>query len=909
MVGPFLHMIIFLSVGSLLFSQDLENPLTLDNEWPGYAIGDPYVLKHRGVFYLYCSTKDSETGVKCWSSRDLVDWNYEGLCSTDPITKGAYAPEVIYWNGTFYMYTSPAGNGHYVLTGSSPTGPFEVATKNLGKSIDGSVYIDDDAGMYFYHASSSGILGCPMPDPTSIGANTDLGARMDNGWTEGPCVFKRNGRYYMIYTGNHVISKGYRIDYASGTGPLDPFDPADLQNPILLDALGLHTGLGHGSVFIGPDLDSYYLTYHNLVSGTGPFRRLNFDRIAWNGDKMVLLGPTTFIQQNPRLPDAYDYFDRAELGNRWIIHSGGRWHIHEQEFLVQDSSLAEADDPFIAVLDSTTGDDFTAEFNLRETYREDNEATLGAVFGFTNEENYGVALLNSHTNQLEINFRAGGSWGAPRVTDMPAGLLYSEWHTIRIEKYLDRYKFFVDGMLKDSTSGGPGAGEIGYLTYRCRGEFSYIAFSNKINGSGTFDVYKPVPGKLPAVQYQTGGDGTGYHRVNPSGNPDRILRRDEADLVPSSLGGYALASLEGGDWFNYNINVELDRLYNIEMIYATGQDDCRISWLLDGSPHTGSIDLPSTGGDDRWKSFLIKDIELPQGFHTFRLEVLGGSFHFYSMEFVKANNVPFDHTVSFDGSFGTNWKYTDGDWQIIDKKAVIDGFGKRTYGSDAWRDYTVEADLMFTRSMNAGLIFRVNNPALGGAGNDPVLGTDFLQGYFVGFNFGTVVLGKHNYGWEPLATASKSLSMNTWYHLRVLVVEDRIRVFLDDMALPVIDFTDPLPLINGMVGLRSFNTGVAFDNLHVTSDLLTSIKELQMAPVPDHGFVIYPNPAKERVTLQFYRTAEGTVRLLDINGKTLSSKALNESRIDLSVRDLEPGIYIIRLESNTGIHSSKLVVQ
>lgn len=900
-------MVVMLFISGLICAQDLKNPLTLDNEWPGYAIGDPYVLKHRGVFYLYCSTKDSETGVKCWSSRNLVEWDYEGLCSTDPITKGAFAPEVIYWNGTFYMYTSPAGNGHYVLSGPSPTGPFEVVTRNLGKSIDGSVYIDDDAGLYFYHASSRGIVGCPMTDPTSIGVGTDLGTQMNNGWTEGPCVFKRNGKYYMIYTGNHVISRGYRIDYATGTGPLEPFDPASSQNPILLDAQGLHTGLGHGSIFIGPDLDSYYLTYHNLVSGIGPFRRLNFDRIAWNGEKMVVLGPTTFFQQNPRLPDGYDYFDRAELGVHWIIPSGGNWHIQE-EILVQDSSRAEADDPFIALLDSTAEEDFTAEFNLKEISREDDEATLGAVFGYTDPENYGVALLNSHTSQLEINFRTGGSWGAPRLIDMPEGFLYSAWHTIRIEKYLDQYKFFVDGMLKDHTSGPAGAGKIGYLTHRCRGEFSFIAFSNHSNGSGTFDVYKPVPGKLPAVQYRTGGEGTGYHRENPSGSPERVLRRDETDLVASSLGGYALASLEGGDWFDYHINVEQSRLYNIQVIYATGQDDCEISWLLDGTPLTGATGLPSTGGNDRWRSFLFKDIELVEGFHTLRLEVRGGTFHCYNMEFVEADNEAFDHIVSFDGSFGPNWKYTDGEWQIIDKKAVIDGFGKRTYGSDLWRDYTVETDLMFTRSMNAGLIFRVNNPALGGAGNDPALGTDFLQGYFVGFNFGTVVLGKHNYGWESLATASKSLSMNTWYHLRVLVVEDRIRVFLDDMTLPVIDHTDPLPLINGMVGLRSFNTGVTFDNLHVTSDLLTSNHDMQAA-TPAPGFRIYPNPAGECVTLHFYQEAERTIRLLDLHGNTMLTRTMKSFQTDLSVGDLDPGIYILRTESNTGVYAGKLVIQ
>ena len=97
------------------------------------------------------------------------------------------------------------------------------------------------------------------------------------------------------------------------------------------------------------------------------------------------------------------------------------------------------------------------------------------------------------------------------------------------------------------------------------------------------------------------------------------------------------------------------------------------------------------------------------------------------MEIVIADNVGFDKALSFDGSFEMGWKYADGDWSIYDKTAFIDGHGKRTYGSKAWRDYTVEADIMFTRSMNAGLIFRVNNPALGGAGNSPSLGTDFLQ--------------------------------------------------------------------------------------------------------------------------------------------------------------------------------------
>ena len=35
----------------------------------------------------------------------------------------------------------------------------------------------------------------------------------------------------------------------------------------------------------------------------------------------------------------------------------------------------------------------------------------------------------------------------------------------------------------------------------------------------------------------------------------------------------------------------------------------------------------------------------------------------------------------------------------------------------------------FGSDVNAGILFRVTNPSMGGAGNDAQLGTDFLQGY------------------------------------------------------------------------------------------------------------------------------------------------------------------------------------
>ena len=517
-------------------------------------------------------------------------------------------------------------------------------------------------------------------------------------------------------------------------------------------------------------------------------------------------------------------------------------------------------------------------------------------------------LLNSSTNSIEINFLTDSTWGTPNAIEIPAQLNYSKWHAIRIERFAGQFKIFIDGLLMTTILNETEGGKIGYLTSLSHGNFGFLAFSNKVNGSGTFDIYKPVPGKLPAIQYNSGGEGIGYHEENPSGSVEQTLRTDEVELVESSLGGYGLSSLETNDWFNYNINVELDRSYNVNIVYATDQENCQIRFYLDDSDISGILDLPSTGGNNDWRSFLVKDINLPGGNHTLKTEAISGRFHLYSMEIVIADNVGFDKALSFDGSFEMGWKYADGDWSIYDKTAFIDGHGKRTYGSKAWRDYTVEADIMFTRSMNAGLIFRVNNPALGGAGNSPSLGTDFLQGYFAGFNFGSVVLGKHNFGFEKLQSASGSFSLNTWYHIRAVIDGSRIRVYVDDMSNPMIDYTDPLPLIDGMAGLRSFNSGVRYNDFHVTSELLTtSIKRVSAEGDPGQ-ISIYPNPPGGSIYIYFNKEESRSISMMDLKGSEIFSIESYDRQVSIPAMNLSKGLYIIKVQSASGLFSKKLIL-
>ena len=216
------------------------NPLLTcqsESAWPSYGFGDPFVMRYNGTYYLYVSTKDGSVGVKCWTSTDLVNWKSEGFCTNEKLTKGAYAPEVYYYNGFFYMYTSPAGNGHYVLRSTSPTKGFEIVTGNMGMSIDGSVFIDNDGEWYFYTAGHGAMQVYDMISPTKMRNGRSLSTVSVNGaWTEGGMVVYHDGYYYMTYTGNHVLSPSYRILYGvSDTSPVS-FDKAEDNNPLLINS-------------------------------------------------------------------------------------------------------------------------------------------------------------------------------------------------------------------------------------------------------------------------------------------------------------------------------------------------------------------------------------------------------------------------------------------------------------------------------------------------------------------------------------------------------------------------------------------------------------------------------------------------------------------------------------------------
>ena len=446
---------------------------------------DPFVLRFNGIYYLYATNPD----IRCWSSKDLVNWEFEGATiESDTFPQLVpFAPEVVYWNGDFYMYTSPSGFGHYVLKSKSPTGPFVKATENVGHSIDGSVFIDDDGQWYFYWADDTGILGCKMKSPTEFGEAVNTGAYM-HGWTEGPFVVKKNGKYYMTYTGNHYLSKGYRVNIAVSDHPLTGYVD-DKRNPILIHTEGIGVGLGHSCTVIGPNLQTEYIVYHNMNQDLT--RDLNIDVIALDEAGGVVLGPTLEKQEAPKSADFFDYFENKESLEHISLQGG---ELIEDKSVFCSTSIA-----FKGMIKHQLPEEGVIECNLSlvSTALLETEKTVkkrqdfGIFFG--NENRYCYISLERAKNTIQI---LSENEKNIRTISLPFVIESEAFHCIQIKYSAQSAELFFDGMCMASLPQHPETGDkFGYFS-RTPIQIAYTAVCKKrenMNEKQIENIYKTEP--------------------------------------------------------------------------------------------------------------------------------------------------------------------------------------------------------------------------------------------------------------------------------------------------------------------------------------------------------------------------------------------------------------------------------
>lgn len=572
-----------------------QNGLDISGQWGvseitnggEYGIGDPFVMRYNGKYYMYPSSGAAENGVagvKVFSSSDLVNWTYEGFALEAEEANWAYAPEVIYYNGWFYMCQSSGGNGHYIYKSQNPTGPFEAVTDNFGYKIDGSIWLDDNGNLWFLYPKrldeqSNGIYIALMdPETMTPSGDTQLTASLlgntssNSTWVEGPGFFRRGDYLYLTYSGNSVTEDNYRVGYSYQKGFTPNGTFIQPENNILLLATGPDNfrGLGHNSNVIGPDLDSWYAAYHNLVGVDGPQRRYMLDKLVTNGSRVLANGPTYWSVDAPQGPD----FEVCDIVADSLWFSG-----------------------------KTSAAVFTAEANFTPA----QGSITRVVFGYVDANNYAEVLWNDAQKTLTVNAVNNGTvttLGSAVVDFLACDVL----HTLRIEQGADRLIVSVDSMRKVDVSFAGVSGLLGL-----EGSFGYVAFSNNAFGTSDFDAIKQL-GSFPAVHYLK-GEYRGFCIANAT--VGGIRQGEKESTVCNSDGSYSLKLDTEGDWVKYAIQVNADGVYDLSAVLS--EDSKGQFQVIVDSDAIYEIDLETLESD------VLSQLNLTAGKHTLKIRLRSGS--------------------------------------------------------------------------------------------------------------------------------------------------------------------------------------------------------------------------------------------------------------------------------------------
>lgn len=277
-----------------------ENKPDSDKNSDYRSISDPTVMFYDNKWYLYPSYG------MCFYSEDFLHWDFY---KTEPYCP-KYSPTIIPYKDGFLLtsWFCP------LYFGKTPFGPFTLLGDfidldgNKFTPCDPGIFIDDDGRIYLYaydnpdadnyYGYSNRIIGYELDkdNPCLVIRGPICLFEMDPfnhpwerhgkynqdlyyGWVEGPHMYKKNGRYYLIYASPDTRDSSYcNAVYYSDTSPLDNFI-CQKRNPLTKSQDSLIRGAGHGCVCDGPN-DTIWCFYTIAMPISHKYeRRIGMDQV------------------------------------------------------------------------------------------------------------------------------------------------------------------------------------------------------------------------------------------------------------------------------------------------------------------------------------------------------------------------------------------------------------------------------------------------------------------------------------------------------------------------------------------------------------------------------------------------------------------------------------------------------
>lgn len=239
------------------------------------------------IYPTYSAPYGKQTYFDAFSSKDLVNWTkHPHILDTTNIKwakRAVWAPSPVFANGKYYFFFAANDiqndqqyGGIGVAVASKPEGPFIDAIgkplidkfHNKAQPIDPHVFIDDNGQAYLFYGGW-GHCNVAKLDKTLTGFipfedGTLFKEITPEKYVEGPCMIKRNGKYYFTWAEGGWTGPNYSVAYAIADSPLGPFKRIDT---ILKQDLSVATGSGHHSFIQIPGKDIWYIVYHRRPLG------------------------------------------------------------------------------------------------------------------------------------------------------------------------------------------------------------------------------------------------------------------------------------------------------------------------------------------------------------------------------------------------------------------------------------------------------------------------------------------------------------------------------------------------------------------------------------------------------------------------------------------------------------------
>jgi beta-xylosidase len=269
--------------------------------------------KQYWIYPTYSAPYAEQVHLDAFSSPDLVHWTkHPNVLDTARVKwahRAMWAPAIVAKGGKYYLFFGandyhpekpnepPGGIG--VAVADSPAGPFRdylgkplVGTiENGAQPIDQFVFQDKDGKYYLIYGGwqhcniarlkddFTGFL--PLPDGTVFKEITP------DKYVEGPLMFRRQGKYYFMWSEGGWTGPDYSVAYAVGTSPFGPFRRV---GKIMAQDPKVGTGAGHHSVINVPGTDRWYIVYHRHPLGDkdGNHRQVCIEEMHFDAKGQIL---------------------------------------------------------------------------------------------------------------------------------------------------------------------------------------------------------------------------------------------------------------------------------------------------------------------------------------------------------------------------------------------------------------------------------------------------------------------------------------------------------------------------------------------------------------------------------------------------------------------------------------------